>query len=161
MIFMTRRLSHLLLLGTLAVASAAMPAMAKPNFSGTWKLVADKSDFGPMPAPEKLYQKVEHTDPDLKVTTTQATQQGEMTAELSYNTEGKETTNQFRGQPMKSTAKWDGDSLTIDSKIDFQGNEITLNDKWLLSEDGKTLTVNRKLNTPQGELEMKIVLAKE
>lgn len=158
---MTRRLSQILTAGILALAVAALPAAAKPNFTGTWKLVADKSDFGPMPAPEKLEQKIEHNDPEVKVTATQSTQNGEVTAELSYNTEGKETTNQLRGQPMKSTAKWDGEALAVDSKLDFQGNEITLSDKWTLSEDGKTLTMNRKINSPQGELEMKIVLAKQ
>jgi len=158
---MTRSLSRLLILGTLALAVASLPAMAKPNFTGSWKLVADKSDFGPMPAPEKLEQKIEHTDPDLKVSAVQSTQQGEASAELSYNTEGKESTNQFRGQPMKSVAKWDGESLAIDSKLDFQGNEVTLSDKWTLADEGKTLTIIRKINTPQGELEMKIVLAKQ
>ncbi|MCS7026044.1 MAG: hypothetical protein NZV14_14670 [Bryobacteraceae bacterium] len=158
---MTRRLASVAMAGVLAFVVAALPASAKPNFTGVWKLVADKSDFGPLPVPEKLEQKIEHNDPEVKVVATQSTQSGEMTAELNYNTEGKETTNQFRGQPMKCVAKWDGDALTVDSKIDFQGNEITLNDRWTLSEDGQTLILNRKINSPQGEMEMKIVLAKQ
>jgi hypothetical protein len=144
-----------------AFSTLTLPASAKPNFSGKWKLVADKSDFGPMPPPDKLEQTNEHTDPDLKVTSTQAGQQGEMTAELKYSTDGKPTTNTLRGNEVKSVAKWDGDALSIESKLDFQGNEVTLSDKWSLSEDGKSLTINRKINSPQGEFEVKIVLAKQ
>lgn len=150
----------------IALASTTLLAFTvlgadKPNLTGTWKFVADKSDFGPMPAPEKLEQTYDHKDPVLKVTTVQTGQQGESKAEFSYSTDGKETTNEFRGTPMKCTAKWNGDKLNIVSKLDFQGNEITMNDTMSVSEDGKTLLVERKLNTPQGDLEMKIVMAKQ
>ncbi len=150
-----------LLSGIVAVGFLALPAIAKPNFTGSWKLVADKSDFGPMPIPEKYEQVVNHADPDVKVKVTQVSQQGEATGELNYNTEGKEIANQFRGAAMKSVAKWDGDAMLVDSKLDFQGNEVTLSDKWELSGDGKTLVINRKINSPQGELEMKLVLSKD
>jgi hypothetical protein len=148
-------------LALLVVAALAIPASAKTDFSGSWKLVADKSDFGPMPPPEKYEQTVDHKDPELKISLVQAGQQGEMKAEMAYNTEGKETTNEIRGNAVKSTAKWEGDALLIESKMDIQGNELKLADKWSLSEDGKTLTMNRKINAPQGEFEMKMVLSKQ
>lgn len=158
---MNRRTLLTIATALLVFAVLTMPAAAKPDFSGKWKLVADKSDFGPMPPPEKMEQTVTHADPDLKVVTSQVGQQGEVTAELKYTTDGKPTTNSFRGAEMKSTAKWDGDALSIESKVDFQGNEITLSDKWTLSDEGKSLIVNRKINSPQGEFEMKIVLSKQ
>jgi hypothetical protein len=145
----------------IGAALSATPASAKPNFSGSWKLVADKSDFGPMPVPEKYEQVVDHQDPDVSVKTKQVGQQGEIETDVKYNTEGKETTNTLRGNPLKSVAKWEGDALQVDSKLNFQGNEITLTDKWVLSEDGKVFTIDRKLVTPQGELEMKLVLEKQ
>ncbi|MBL8176505.1 MAG: hypothetical protein JNK48_17650 [Bryobacterales bacterium] len=139
---------------------AVTPAMAKTDFSGTWKIVLDKSDFGPMPAPEKVEQVVEQKDSDIKVNLTQVGQQGEIKFELNYSTE-KETTNTFRNAPMKSTAKWDGDKLVVVSKIEFQGNEIVIQDTWSLADEGKTLTMDRKLNTPQGDIEMKQVFSKQ
>lgn len=139
---------------------AVTPAMAKTDFSGTWKIVLDKSDFGPMPPPEKVEQIVEHKENDLKVNVTQVGQQGEVKMELNYSTE-KETTNTFRNTPMKSTAKWDGDKLVVVSKLEFQGNEVVIQDTWSLADEGKTLTLDRKLNTPQGDLEMKHVFAKQ
>ncbi len=138
----------------------ASPAMAKTDFSGSWKIVLDKSDFGPMPPPEKVEQIVEHKENDLKVNVTQVGQQGEVKMELNYSTE-KETTNTFRNTPMKSTAKWDGDKLVVVSKLEFQGNEVVIQDTWSLADEGKTLTLDRKLNTPQGDLEMKHVFAKQ
>ncbi len=138
----------------------ASPAMAKQDFSGTWKIVLDKSDFGPMPAPEKVEQVVEQKENDLKVNWTSVSQQGEMKLELNYSTE-KETTNTFRNAPMKSTAKWEGETLVVVSKLEVQGNEIVIQDTWSLSDEGKTLTMDRKLNTPQGDIEMKQVFTKQ
>jgi len=149
-----------MLLAAAVCLLAVTPAMAKTDFSGTWKIVLDKSDFGPMPPPEKVEQIVEHKENDLKVNVTQAGQQGEIKLELNYSTE-KETTNTFRNAPMKSTAKWDGDKLVVVSKIEFQGNEIVIQETWSLEEEGRTLVMDRKLNTPQGDLEMKHVFSKQ
>lgn len=149
-----------LLTAAAAFLLAVTPAMAKTDFSGTWKIVLEKSDFGPMPAPEKVEQVIEHKENDLKVNITQVGQNGEVKLELNYSTE-KETTNTFRNAPMKSTAKWDGDKLVVVSKIEFQGNEIVIQDTWSLADEGKTLNMDRKLNTPQGDIEMKQVFTKQ
>ena len=140
---------------------AGAPAHAKPNFSGDWKLNSAKSDFGPLPAPTTRTDKITHSDPTLKVSISASGQQGEMNYEMEYNTEGKETTNDLRGNPAKTTGKWDGDALLLDTKASFGGNDLELMDKWTLSEDGKTLTINRHIKAPQGELEQTIVLEKQ
>jgi hypothetical protein len=136
-------------------------AQAKPNFSGEWKLNASKSQFAPMPAPEKRMDKITHADPSLKDSITQSGPNGEGTIDFKYATDGSETTNDVRGNPMKSTAKWDGDTLVVNTKASFGGMEITLADKWTLSEDGKVLTIARHIVSPQGELDQKIVLEKQ
>src|SRR5581483_1736892 len=144
----------------LAAVLAGGQAQAKPNFTGEWKLNASKSEFGPMPAPTSRTDKIAHSDPDLKVTTTQSTPNGDATFELKYTTDG-ESTNQMRGNPVKSTSKWDGDTLIITSKASFNGTDITFADKWNLSEDGKVLTISRHITAPQGELDQKITLDKQ
>jgi len=145
----------------LAVAFGSLQAQAKPNFSGTWKLNTAKSDFGAMPAPDSRTDKITHEDPDIKDSTTQSNQMGEVSAELKYSTDGKETTNIVRGNEVKSTAKWDGDELAIDSKAQFNGADVTLKDRWSLSADGKTITILRHVNSPMGETDQKIVLEKQ
>jgi hypothetical protein len=154
------RLTTFLLFG-LAALLTAVQAQAKPNFTGDWKLNVSKSEFGPLPAPNSRTDKIKHDDPALKITTTQSGQNGDVTFDLSYTTDGKESTNEIRGNPMKSTSKWDGDTLLIETKASFGGNDITLADKWTVSADGKVLTINRHIVSPMGELDQKTVLEKQ
>ena len=136
-------------------------AQAKPNFSGSWKMNIAKSEFGPMPPPSSVVQKITHNDPKLTVDSTSVGERGEFTTNYAYTTDGKECVNQIRNFEMKSTVKWDGDTLVIESKMDFQGNAATMSEKWTLSEDGKTLTVNRHFSSPQGEGDAKSILEKQ
>jgi len=145
----------------LAAAFGLLQAQAKPNFSGSWKLNTSKSEFGPMPAPDSRTDTIAHADPDIKDSVTQSGQMGELTAEMKYSTDGKETTNTMRGNEIKSTAKWDGDELVVASKTSFNGADVTLNDRWSLSPDGKTLTIARHAISPMGEADQKIVLEKQ
>ncbi|MEO8029073.1 MAG: hypothetical protein ABI823_21510 [Bryobacteraceae bacterium] len=143
------------------VAFAALSAVAAPNLSGEWKLNAAKSDFGPVPAPDKMIRKIMHADPSLKMTTMQSGAQGEVTSELAYTTDGKETVNKSARGEVKGTAKWSGENLIIDSKREFQGAEITQHETWSLGDDGKTLTVLNKITAPQGEFDLKMVFEKQ
>lgn len=136
-------------------------AWAKPNFTGSWKLNAGKSNFGPMPGPEKMERKIAHDDPSLKITTTQVGPQGEVTSDLTYKTDGSESVNKMRGAEVKAVAKWEGNALTVASKREVQGMEITQNENWTLSEDGKVLTIVNKINTPQGDFEITVVMDKQ
>jgi len=146
---------------TLVLAFFALSLFAKPDFTGDWKLNTSKSDFGQFPAPSSMTQKVAHQEPSLKLATKMATDNGDFEFEAAYTTDGKECTNQFGPNPMKSTAKWEGDILIIDTKGSFGDAEITINDKWALSADGKTLTLTRHFVSSQGELNQKLTLEKQ
>ncbi len=145
----------------LALTVAAFAAQAKSNFTGEWKMLPGKSEFGPLPPPQSITQKIEHKDPDLKVSSTQVTDQGEFKAETKFTTDGKECTNEVRGNPMKSTVTWDGDNLKFKSKLNFQGNDVDISDTWVLGEGGKTMTVSRHFASSQGEFDAKIVYEKQ
>jgi len=97
----------------------------------------------------------------LKISRSQTGQQGDATYDLSFTTDGKQNSNTVRGNSMKSTVAWEGEALVFDSKVEAQGNEITLKDKWTLSADGKTITINRHAASPQGEIDMKLVMEKQ
>src|ERR1039458_9581837 len=103
---------------TLAIlALAALPALAKPNFTGDWKLNASKSTFGEMSAPDSMAYKATHADPKLSTEIKQSGQMGEFEMQASYTTDGKESTNEgFGGSTAKSVVKWDGDTLVIETK---------------------------------------------
>ncbi len=138
-----------------------MIALAKPNFSGRWRMNASQSEFGAIAPPSSLVLQVAHNDPDLKVITTQAGEMGEFTIEFSYTTDGRECVNRVRDIERKSTVRREGDTLVIESRMDLEGNAVTVIEKWNLSEDGKTLTSTRLLKGPEGETTVRTVLEKQ
>lgn len=142
-------------------AVAALPIIAKPNFTGAWKANVSKSDFGQMPAPDKMEMKVTHEDPKLDLHNSQSGQFGEMEWDAKYTTDGKESKNTMRDNPTTSVVKWDGDVLKFETKGKFGDNDFTMTDKWTLSADGKTLTMDRHFSSSFGEGDQKVVLEKQ
>jgi hypothetical protein len=145
------------------IAAAANVAMAadKPDFSGEWKLDADKSVFGPIPPPTSLTRKIDHKDPVMNVEQSQTGPQGDQNTTMKYSTDGKESTNSMMGNDVKSVATWEGKTLVIKSAVNVGGADIKLTDKWTLADDGKTLTDLLAISAPQGEFEMTYVLVKQ
>jgi len=143
------------------ILALATVCFAKPNFTGKWKMDTAKSDFGPIPGPEKMMRTVQHDEPNIKITNEQSGPQGEIKTELTYTTDGKEFTNKSRGGESKGTASWVGESLVVKTKRSLQGTEIDQTDRWTLSPDGKFTTINTTLKTPQGEFEITIAFEKQ
>lgn len=143
-----------MLLGLLSKASAA------PNFSGNWKMNATRSSFAPLPAPDTMTRRITHQGQHLKIVTNQSGQQREIITELSYTTDGRPCKNMIRGQEVTGTAQWDSDKLVIESAREVQGTRIDQRETWSLSEDGHTLTIANRVQTPQGAFDITIVLEK-
>jgi hypothetical protein len=146
---------------SLAVVLLAIPAFAKVDLSGDWKMNVSKSDFGPFPAPISFTEKITHQDPALKILVKQTSERGERESEMNYSTDGKETTNEIRGNAMKCTAKWEGDVLTLEVKGSFNGSDFTIEERLSLSAEGKTLTVKRHMSSAMGEADQTMVLEKQ
>jgi len=148
-------------LSLLTLALAVVQAQAKSDFSGTWKANANKSDWGPMPPPDSIVEKVVHEDPSLKVNVAQSGGTGDVTYDQAFTTDGKECVNRVADNEFKTTLKWDGDDLVGDTKGAWEGNEFTAKDRWALSEGGKVLTVTRHISTAMGEFDIKLVFDKQ
>jgi hypothetical protein len=133
----------------------------KPNFSGAWEMDAAKSDFGVVPGPQSIAQVVDHKDPKLKWTTTAVTPRGEQVTEFNLTTDGEECTNEVRGAVAKSKTRWVERDLATDIQIEAQGMKFQIQDRWQISEDGKTFTINRTMKSDQGEIVQKIVFARK
>jgi hypothetical protein len=144
-----------------AVVLGGLAAPAKPNLSGEWKLSTAKSEFGQMPAPSSMVQKMTHDEPSLKVSVKQSSDMGEFAFDAAYTTDGKESTNTMMDNPTKSVVTWDGDTLLIETKGKFGDSEFKMNDKWTVSPDGKVLTINRHFSSSFGEGDQKMVLEKQ
>jgi len=156
---MTRRVVTVVCVGLL-LCCLTVVAADKPDFSGNWKLNVEKSDFGPMPKPEKADYTIVHKDPEMNVKSVAVGSMGEMTNEVKILTDGTEFTNTVRGQEVKGTAKWDGKTLVVTQKLEIQGTAITFVQKWTLSDDGKSIVQEVNISTPQGEVAQKAVLDK-
>ena len=160
--FTTRHTTRLFSLTILTLALGLVQAQAKSDFSGTWKMNAAKSDFGQMPPPDTLTEKITHQDPSLKVNVASTGgMQGDMTYDISYTTDGKECVNHMGDNEFKSTLNWDGNDLVVDTKGSFSGNDFTSKGRWTLSADGKTLTITQHFSSAMGEMDMKEVFDKQ
>ena len=129
-------------LAILAVAAVA-PAAA-PNFSGHWKLNAEKSKLDDPYVGMTEERTVDHQDPNLEVSIKAVIDGDNEESTAKYTTDGKETRNLVDGDPMFSTVRWSGNALLFESQIISDTDTTELHDRWSLSEDGKTLTIERK-----------------
>lgn len=131
------------------------------DFSGNWKLDLDKSDFGQMPAPYDMTYTIKHSEPEISVEWMFDGEWGTLDGESKYSTDGKPVMNAFGQMEMESTAKWDGAVLKVHSTGDFGGGEMSFDDEWILSADGKTLTIKRTISSGMGDGTQTIVFAKQ
>jgi len=145
----------------IALTVVGVSAQQTPDFSGTWKLHVDKSDFGILPGPTSRTDVIVHKDPALSISFSAEGAQGKQEGKLTYTTDGKEAVNKMGEREMKSTLKWAGSSLVLSSKFVFNGTDATGEGNWTLSPDGKTLTINQHYASSLGEADQKIVFEKQ
>lgn len=142
-------------------ASAFTGAGGKPNLSGTWKLIVEKSDFGVMPPPTSETDVVDHQEPRVTLKVTADTAQGKGEYTITSTTDGKEAVNRMMGQEVKTTTTWEGNNLVANLQLSLQGNDVTMKRVYVLSADGKTLTVNSHLASAMGEMDQKMIYEKQ
>ena len=144
-------------------AQHAAVAQAVPNLTGTWTMAADKSDFGPMPAPKARTDVIDHREPALTIKRS-IQSPGAATAaviDLTYAVDGKPYTNTTPQGEITSTLKWDGKVLVITSQVPTPGGTAEVTDRLSLSEDGKTLTFDRTIAVQGQELKQTVVMLKQ
>jgi hypothetical protein len=145
----------------LVLVAAGTASAQATNFSGDWKLNVQASDFGGMPAPSSMTQKITHAEPSLKVVSSQVSDFGNIDSDFTFTTDGNPCENKVMDFLVKSTLKWDGPALVINSTMDLQGSPATMIDKWTLSPDGKQIVVNRHFEGPMGAGDGKLVFDKQ
>jgi hypothetical protein len=133
-----------LVVGALSLVFAASIAQAqdKPNFSGSWTVVAD-----PNAAPTGgrggggggLGMAATLTQDAKTLTVTRTTQNGEV--KLVYNLDGSESKNMVQGRggqtEQTSKATWDGAKLVISTNLMMGENAITRTQTMSLDASGQ------------------------
>ena len=157
------RFSHFVALLALPFAAIAPArAQAVPNLTGTWVMAADKSDFGPMPAPKVRTDVIDHKEPNLIIKRSLSGPDGAPVAvDLKYAVDGKAYTNTTPQGDISSTLKWDGKDLMVTSQVPTPNGAAEVTDRFSLSDDGKTLTQNRTISVQGQEIKQTIVLIKQ
>jgi hypothetical protein len=158
---MSRIFSAVMALAVATALPVSIAAQDKPNFSGTWVLQTDKSDYGMMPAPMSRTDIIDHQEPKITIKRTAATAEGENKLDLVYEVDGKPWKNQAGPQEVSSTLHWEGQELVVVSEVDTPQGLATLTDRWSLSADGKTLTQTRTISIQGQDLKQTMVLAKQ
>ena len=165
-------------------------AQKKADFSGSWTLDVSKSKLDERARIESMTMNVTQTDKDIKVeTATKRTpppadaqgngQGGGMRrgggfgggdGTTAYTLDGKETSIEADSPMGKMPVKLKAD-LGSDGKLKLNSSRtfnspmgevsITTKESWSLSEDGKTLTVKREMETPRGTNSSEMVFTKK
>lgn len=133
-----------------------------PNYSGRWKMNRDKSDFGKFKAPDMIIRVVDEREPTMNIHTIQTTNGKTSTSDVSYFVDGRESTNTLSGREATSKSFWDGPTLSIRTETtNSKGEPTQIVDRWDLSGDGQTLTITSHIETPNGEVDLKLVCDRE
>jgi hypothetical protein len=150
------------LLLTVILAAAVFPftvrAQGRPDFSGTWTRVADKT--GPASQGGSGSHTIKQTATEIAVTI--AGRGGPETA--IYKLDGSTSTNQSQSPEgpltVAGTAKWDGASLIIETTREIRGMTITTKEVRSLDTTGQEMTIEATTRSPQGEVKRTVVLVK-
>lgn len=146
-----------------ALIATAPPALAQspPNLSGTWVLQVAQSDFGMLPPVDRRTDVIEHAEPRLVVRRTAASQGQESSLVFTYAVDGEPHRNDAGGTEVVTRLRWDGATLVMVTTATSPQGEITITDRYTLSEDGRTLTQARTLSVQGQELAQRMVLTRQ
>jgi hypothetical protein len=123
---------------------------------------AAKSNFGQFPVPATNVMTIEQTATMITVTQVFASSNGDVTLNQEFSLDGRPTTGTgLGGATTITTAKFDGSGLTATTKVITQQGEMSQTSKWVVSLDGKTLTVDQGVSSQMGELSFHAVFDKK
>jgi hypothetical protein len=129
----------------LIVTCALAHGQTKPDLNGVWKMDPARSDFGAGPVSESRLDRIGIDGVNLKDTITQKLRRSaESTYDMLYTIDGKECTNYVGRNLVKSTVRWEGHELAIDSQV-FALRQAAIQDRWSVSADGRTITLRRHM----------------
>lgn len=156
----------LALVGVFTLTSSR--SLAQTNFSGTWTLNQEKSNLGDLPfriASDKIV--IEQGKDDLKMHRSGQGPNGATEIDEKYTFDGKESKNTFFGNNTKtSVASWpDKKILNIKSKASFTTEDgglvdLSIDENFSLSDDGKTLTIAYASTSGFGDIKQTQVYTK-
>jgi hypothetical protein len=156
------RFVSLALLTLLLALAAVAQTRPTPNFSGYWKLNLEKSDFGGAPPPGSAGYVIRHIGAKLTFDYTQ----DDKTSRVDIATDGQERmTDSNADAEVWSRAFWEGPVLIFEARQKARPAHpapgVKWTSRWKLSSDGQTLTIDRQITAPQGQLNQVLIYNRE
>lgn len=162
--FLMQLLSLMIVLALVAPVTGHAQA-GKANFAGTWALNAEKSTMpqgGGGGGGQRMGGGPFTVAQEANLLTQTRTGQDGTARVTKYTLDGKESVNSMGNFESKSTATWsaDGKSLTIVTKMNFDGNERTTTAVWSLA-DANTLSIVSTRQGQDGEVKTTMIYNKK
>jgi hypothetical protein len=128
-----------------------IPTDSRPDFTGVWELNLERSILRG-PTPKRIVMQIEHREPRLVQQIHFTSAVGvEKRMTFAYET-GAETTNSLGGAPVRTSARWEGEELVIESRVTTPCREVHFEDHWSVSDDGRTLTMAHRNDDLAGQI---------
>jgi len=130
---------------------AAFAAIPERDFTGKWLLDSAASEtrgLGP------VYTQVSVSQSDAGILCSSGSTQ------WSYALDGSETRKEIGGELRNSVVKWEGSALLVNTLVSGPQN-YTVMDRWTLSRDRDTLTMERQIVRQGAEVDGKLVYRRE
>jgi len=148
--------------GLLLALAAAAQSKPAANFSGYWKLNPEKSDFGGAPPPDSAGYVIRHIGPKLAFDYTL----GSRTTRVEITTDGQERmTDTNDDAEVWTRSFWEGPVLVFEARQKARPAHpapgVKWTSRWKLSSDSQTLTIERQITAPQGQLSQILVFDRE
>ena len=133
--------------------SAQLASAGDPRGDGTWKLVLEKSDFGPQPPPEgELLLKIKTNGAEFQADQISAG----VVLHLVCRNDGKEMTNPLPdGNQLKCRYTFENGVML--GELNVNDGMVIMKDRTSYSADFRWMTVDRDMKTPEGDGKMKLV----
>ncbi|HEX4021514.1 MAG TPA: hypothetical protein VHX63_10245 [Acidobacteriaceae bacterium] len=127
--------------------------LEKPDFSGTWKLNVDKSDYGDLQGPSSRTDTIEERDGEIRESVISEGRRKTQKYVLRFSTDGRKTIlpagDGIRIPPVtlhSISATWQGNSLVVVEGLTHEGSDIVAKYAYTLSPDENILTMTVSLN---------------
>jgi hypothetical protein len=130
------------------MASATSWGQKKPDFSGTWKLNVDQSDYGDLQGPNSRTDIIEQHGEEITETVATVQRHKSQSYVLRFSTNGHKTVlppgEEIRIPPVRLqgiSASWQGNTLVVIEWLKFDDIELPARYAYTLSADGGGLSM--------------------
>lgn len=155
-------LAGVFLAAWLGQAQTQAQSIVKPDFSGRWRMLKDKSNFGGFKTPDVIVRSIDQHGVIMNVHTVQTFGQKTSIADISYSIDGTVTQNVISGRNAESRTYWDGAVLVVNTTMTTsKGDPELVEDRWSLSADKQVLTIASHIETDKGGADLTLVCGRE